>query len=240
LKQEINILEIDTRDASVEVAPVLSHDLVYGFENLSTMVKRANAYAAVNGGFFSQYGIPSGLVAIQNEIVSATNSKYPVFSYSSGKALLSDLRMNIWLEAGDKKIRIDKVNVPGEKGSITLFSQYYGTSTRADSKNRSITLINGKITDNSLYPAEATIPEKGFLLTGYGDNAALKELKTGQSAVIKYEPDLSQIENAYQCGSWIVKNGDIVIGPSDPWIGVTTNRDPRTAIGIRTKIQLCF
>jgi exopolysaccharide biosynthesis protein len=42
-----------------------SHDLVYGYENLSSISKRKNAYAAVNAGFFYDYGLPSGMVAAE-------------------------------------------------------------------------------------------------------------------------------------------------------------------------------
>ena len=69
---------------------------------------------------------------------------------------------------------------------------------------------------NSNLPVEVTIP-----------------FTIGEKVRFEYKPYLGTDGQAYECGSWIVRDGEIVIGDKDPWVGVLTNRDPRTAIGIK-------
>ena len=49
-KQSVNYIKIDTKYN--EILPVLSFDLVFGFEKTSDMIKRYNGICGVNGGFF--------------------------------------------------------------------------------------------------------------------------------------------------------------------------------------------
>ncbi|MGI6668162.1 MAG: hypothetical protein ACOX4M_01550 [Acetivibrionales bacterium] len=98
LNQEINILEIDPGAPGVKIMPVLSHDLIYGFEKLSEMASRKNAYAAVNGGFFREYGLPSGMVVIDGEIISASTGEYPVFLISDGKAGFREIESKLYIK----------------------------------------------------------------------------------------------------------------------------------------------
>lgn len=43
------------------------------------------------------------------------------------------------------------------------------------------------------------------------------------------EPDIQ----AYECGSWIIKDKEVVIKDSVPWVGFLTQPAPRSAVGIK-------
>jgi Exopolysaccharide biosynthesis protein related to N-acetylglucosamine-1-phosphodiester alpha-N-acetylglucosaminidase len=235
-KQEINIIEADVSNPEVKIIPVLSSDLIYGFELLSSMAKRENAYAAVNGGFFSEYGLPSGMVIIDGKPITISKGKYPVFYISGGNAYLAEINSCLWLVSSNGELVIDTLNKPAGKGECGAYSPEYGLTNRAKEPNLTIVVRGGVITGINSCDGETEIPEDGMLVTvfnpvkGFIDKLPFKK---GDRVELKHDPQIKAGDQAYECGSWIVRNGETVIGDKDPWIGVLTNQDPRTAVGIK-------
>lgn len=251
LKQEINILEIDPGAPGVKIMPVLSHDLVYGFEKLSEMASRKNAYAAVNGGFFHEYGLPSGMVVIDGKIISASTGKYPVFFISGGKAGLKEIesKLSIRINRGSSAaepgagteletviLPVDKLNFPAGGKQTAVYTPAYGKTNRAKEKNITATVENGVVTKVADYPDESRIPENGMLISFFDVRRyAGVELpvRAGDTVELLHRPEISSDMQAYECGCWLVKDGVPVVKEKDAWVGVLTNRDPRTAVGIK-------
>ena len=233
--QEINILEVDVSDPDVKILPVLSSDLIYGFEMLSSMVSRKKAFAAVNGGFFTQYGLPRGMVVADGRLITGSDGKFPVFYVSEGKASLREIKSVIRLEGSTGKLDIDKMNMPADNGDTAVYTPVYGTTNRAGSENTTIIIQNGVITGMGNYPGETEIPEDGLLVTLFGPQASDTAIpfKKGDEVRLVHEPSILAGTQAYGCGSWIVRDGKVVIGTKDQWVGVLTNNDPRTAVGIK-------
>lgn len=233
-KQEIHIIETDVSAADVKILPVLSSDLIYGFENLSSMATRKHAFAAVNGGFFTEFGLPSGMVVIDGLFATASKGKYPVFIVSGGKASLMEIKSKLWLESKSNKLEISNINRPALKGETVIYTPIYGSINRAKEENLTMTVRNGVITGMDFYSEECEIPGDGMLVSLFGALKADSLLfKTGDAVKLVHEPQLSSDAQAYECGSWIVKDGMVVIGDKDEWVGVLTNQDPRTAVGIK-------
>lgn len=240
LKQEINILEIDASVSGVRIQPALSHDLIYGFEKLSVIAARKGAYAAVNGGFFYDYGLPSGMVVIDGRLISTSSGNYPVFVVEGGKAELKEIKSEVTIkykrgtETGS--IDADSFNFPKEAASVSVYTPDYGKYNRAEKKNITATVEDGVVTKVAFYSGEAEIPKNGMLVTFFnvekykGIEAPLEK---GDMVNISHKPDIGENADAYECGSWLVRDGKSVVPPSDPWVGVLTNRDPRTAVGIK-------
>lgn len=241
LEQVINILEIHPASDKVKIKPVLSHNSLYGFEFLSEMVERHKAYAAVNGGFFYEYGDPSGMVVIDGEIITASTGKYPVFIISNGKVELKEIETKLWMKSDKTVLELDGINAWGKAGEWIIFTRKYGTTNKTpdgiNKPNITIVIEDNVITRIIKDSGETEIPKNGMLLayikpersTVY-DNIPFT---IGERVEFSYQPFLGTDGQAYECGSWIIKDGEIVIGERDPWIGVLTNRDPRTAIGIK-------
>jgi len=254
LKQEINILEIDPGLPGVKIQPVLSHDLIYGFELLSEMAARKNAYAAVNGGFFRDFGLPSGMVVINGELYAKSTGQYPVFIIRNGKAELTEIESELYIEyrksiqavkSGDSAntkadineiIPIDNINFPASGKQTVVYTPVYGRNNRAQTKNITATVKNGIVTRIADYTGEAAIPEDGMLISFFdtGKYAGIElPISVGDSVKLVHKPDMTGDVEAYECGSWLVKDGVAVVKEKDAWVGVLTNRDPRTAVGIR-------
>lgn len=242
-RQEINILEIDVSNPGVRVKPVLSYDNVFGFEKLSLMAERNDAFAAVNAGFFHAYGQPGGMVVIDGKLISNSTGEYPVLTIDQGKALLKRVNMKLYLQYGDNKITVNDVNVSSKRGKAILYTPFYGTTNRAESGNISVVIENNVVKRIEKRTKETDIPEQGMVLTWYPPYPYQPDhfpLKVGDVVKFGYDLGLSVDAQAYECGGWIVKNRKIVMGQWNPWVGVMTNQDPRTMVGIKNDGKVVF
>ena len=70
------LLNIDIRDPDISVVPYLAFNRIFGFEYLQNMAEATGALAAVNAGFFFEYGLPSGLVVNSGEINDNDRKRY--------------------------------------------------------------------------------------------------------------------------------------------------------------------
>lgn len=262
LKQEINILEIETGAPGVKMQPVLSHDLIYGFEPLSEMSARRNAYAAVNGGFFREFGLPSGMVVINGKLFSKSTGDYPVFVIEDGKAefreIDSELSIEFWRSTGGNVgigegtgegtvtgassgngtgiLPLDNINFPVSGRQTAVYTPTYGQNNRAKSKNITATVEGGVVIRIANYTGEAAIPDDGMLISFFDTQkyAGIElPFRVGDSVKLIHKPDMTGDVEAYECGSWLVRDGVTVVKDKDAWVGVLTNRDPRTAVGVK-------
>ncbi len=249
LEQEIHILEIDPGAPGIRILPVLSHDLIYGFELLSEMAARKKAYAAINGGFFREFGLPSGMVVINGELFSKSTGQYPVFITMDGKAELREINSEVSVEfhrsartgktegdSADGILPVDNVNFPAKGTQTVVYTPVYGLKNRAQTKNITATVENGVVTRIADYTGEADIPDNGMLISFFDIQKYVGielPIRVGDSVRLVHQPDLTGAVGAYECGSWLVRDGVPVVKNKDAWVGVLTNRDPRTALGIK-------
>lgn len=235
-KQEVRVLEVDLSNSNAEIKPVLSHESLFGFEKLTSIVKRTNAYAAVNGGFFSDYGYPGGMVAVDGELITKPTGKYPVFIIQGNKARLEEIKMTLSLNVNDTGLKIDDINALQKQGQAILFTSEFGEDTRLKIKNTSVIIKDQTVYDIAEYKGSCNIPDNGMVLAFTPPNAyniGNLPVKKGDRAELITEPELGEDYHAYECGSWIIKEGKNVIGEKDDWVGLLTNPDPRTAVGIK-------
>ena len=234
--QVINILEVNPSDRRVNIKPVLSFNSVFGFEKLSAIVTRSNAYAATNAGFFYRYGNPAGMVIIDGKILTLPTGKNPIFMLENGKAELKQITTDLWLTQGPDRIKIDSMNSLSPQKGIILYTKEFGSDNRAKSENISVVISDKKVVSIDKYPGTVKIPPDSMVVTLYKPyKFEIQQLPftVGDRIELAYKPEVGIGMNAYECGSWIVQEGKIVIGDNDPWVGVLTNRDPRTVIGLK-------
>lgn len=235
-RQVINILEIDISHNDIEIKPMLSHNSIFGFEKLSDMAIRNEAYAAINGGFFYEYGDPSGMIIIDNELITKSTGKYPVFFKHNGNAKISEVITNIWIEHNGEKIEIDGINSYAQRGKSYIYTRRFGIGNRVNTENLSIVVENDVVKEIITLANETKIPRNGFVITfipPYYFEQGEIPFKIGDTISWNYKTNLGNFEQAYECGSWLIRDGQIVVPDWDEWVGVLTNRDPRTVVGIK-------
>lgn len=235
-KQELFTLEFDPMDKRVEFRPVLSFDNVFGFEKLSEISARTGAYAAINGGFFYEYGDPVGMAAIDGKIYTAATGYDPVLIIDERGPRFEKIISDIYFTYKNKRVNINELNRTGRVGSIILYTEEYGSSNRAEISNTSIRVENNVITAVYRNASEVSIKKGSRLISFYGEKASLPEklgIKEGDTVNIEIRPVLGEAYQAYGCGSMLVSEGIPVVKDRDRWAGTLLNRDPRTAIGIK-------
>ncbi len=236
-KQQIYTLEFDPRDKRVEFKPALSFDNIFGFEKLSDICKRNGAYAAINGGFFYQFGDPTGMVAIDGHMLTASTGLSPVLIVDKNGARFETFYSNIYLGYNGNKLKINEMNRIGKNNDIVLYNDIFGSTNRAEVKNTSIIVENNVITAVVEDTKEVNIKKGASVISFYGEKAKLPEkmgLKAGDKVNIRMGPYLGYSYQAYECGSMLVKDGKSVVPERDKWAGTLSNRDPRTVIGIKS------
>lgn len=234
-KQEINILRIDLKDSPLTIRPVLSFDSLFGFEKLSTMVGRYRTFAAVNAGFFYEYGEPAGMVAIDGKLLTESNGRFPVFTYDGQKPRLEELKTTVWLEHNSSKLEVSGLNIKGTKGGVVVYTPEYGQTNRAELPNISIEVRDGRVSKVDKYKKESYIPKDGILISfyqPYDENKIYNQFNLNDKVEMRTTPSFNKDFQGYECGSWLIKKGQIVVPEKDDWIGIMSNQDPRTAIGI--------
>lgn len=238
--QNINILEIDLNSKNVEIKPVLSENHLTGLDYVSSLLTKSGAYAGVNGGFFGKYGLPQGLIAIDNEILTLSRG-YPIFFVDkNNKVILSEIQSDIYIEYGDKKVKLDGLNSVPKRNQAILFTNKFGEDTKNSIRAYNI-LIKNNIVQKTFWSSKSTkISEDSQLLMIMGNR--VKEfmgIKVGQKISVTREmkPDY-QIKNAIECGPWLIKDGKSVVPSFDSWIGNTNTSKARTAIGLKNDSEL--
>lgn len=235
-KQEIFTLEFDPLDERIEFKPVLSYDSVFGFEKLSEICRRKGAYAAVNGGFFYEYGDPVGMVSTDGELFMAASGYDPVFIVDGSGARFEKIIPDMSFSTAGGKVRIDLMNRTGKDGELVLYTDAYGSTNRAKLKNTSVRIENGTVTAIFRDTTEVPLKKNSHLISFYGKKSSLPDslgIKAGDAVNIDIKPEYAGKYQAYECGSMLVKDGKNIAPDRDRWVGTLLNHDPRTAIGIK-------
>lgn len=232
--QQIFKLEFDPKDPRIEFKPVLSYDNLFGFEKLSEICKRKESYAAINAGFYFEFGDPVGLVTIDGKAISLSTTNDPIFVFDHKGAYFSTAYSSLSFTVNNKKTTINKMNRTGLDGDIVLYTDYYGKTNRAGLKNTSIVIEQNTVSAIYENVTEVSIKRGSSVISFYGKSADIPEnLGITEGAKLNISIWPSYRNQAYSCGSMLVKDGEAVAPKHDKWIGTLQNRDPRTAIGIK-------
>lgn len=244
----MHFLEIDLKSENVGVKPVTSHRTLFGYEYLSVMAKNTNALAAVNGGFSHPNGLPGGMLYSNKTLKTPATGNFPVLFLFEDRALIADASQKIWLQSKESATDPVFFNRYSTFGGIYVFTPIYGSSNRIEKPHLCAVVQRGMVSELVSAHAPVSIPSDGFLVSAVGVDAE-KRLRdfivTGQEVEIKTRLETSpsfdgEYVSAYECGSWLIRDGVNVCPESDAWVGNLLTRAPRTAVGIKSDGTLLF
>lgn len=245
----MHILEVDTSAPGIFARPVTSHETLFGYAYLSEMDKKWNALASVNGGFSHANGLVGGLLYIKPEFYTLATGQYPVLFLQEGKVSIDDVSTEVWLESPDG-VTLESIyyNQYPKNDGIYVFTPLYGSDNRVDTPHLNAVISNNEVRGLAVTHNSCEIPQDGFLISALGEYSQkrLQEaVKPGMRLTInitlnsKVKP-VSNCDWAYECGSWIIKDGEIVVPGYDSWVGTLEIRTPRTVVGIKKDGKLVF
>ncbi|NLL66867.1 MAG: phosphodiester glycosidase family protein [Clostridiaceae bacterium] len=244
----MHVLEIDPSNPELVFRPVMSHKTLFGYELLSVMYDTWQAKVAVNAGFSHSNGMLGGLFAMEGELFTAATGNYPVLFLDKVNAYIEDVSTKVWVE-GDG-ISLDNLfyNRYSKEEGIYVFTPSYGTMNRLDVSHLNAVISNGEVRGLILRNKSYEIPKDGFLISAIGKKAKdelEKLVKPGMRLQLKYdilkgESSITGYDWAYECGSWILKDHEIIVPDSDGWVGTMKTRVPRTAVGVKEDGTVVF
>ncbi len=238
-QNHVHILTVDLSDSDITVMPHLAFDRIFGFEYLQDMAENTGALAAVNAGFFFEYGRPSGLFVKDSEIISAGTGKFYSLIIDNSSAKFDIVKTDIKLQLNNISIEIESFNKPPGTSTTALFSDAYGSTDRLGSLRKVLIIENDAVREYRTAESAVEIPENGYVIMLPHDYA-FESNPEGSKALIEFEPYFSEGAIAYECASMLVEDGVSLAGDTMPWVGNLNHYDPRTCVGIFKDGKLGF
>jgi exopolysaccharide biosynthesis protein len=242
----ITVIDYSLDNERLSLKPVLAQGLVPGREDLADLIKKHQAIAGVNGGYFHYSGRPLGLLYIDGELVSE-----PLYQRSS---LLIDQNNNIsfaqvdWqgellIESAELKIDIDGVNRKAKKEEIIVFNYFYGPRMSAlDKDHYDIVVRDNRVLGiESKAGVQTAIPPDGFIIRFSAHRLDIKnnisELKDEKITLnYNFSPNLTKknIIHAVGGGPRLLREGRIDINGQEENFqnDILDGRSPRTAVAL--------
>lgn len=220
--------------------PSLAREAAIGRGRTSEAARRAEAIAAVNGGFFSATGDPLGCLVIEGEVISEPLvGRSCVGITDDGQVLFDVLRLDATAAAESGAVAIDGVNRDRGAGEIILYRPAHGATTRTNPFGTEVVVageIVQQVTDGR---GNAAIPPGGYVLSGHdrGRAALLAAFRPGDRVTLRVrltpataDPRWDGVRHVMGGGPRLLAGGRFVGGEGfRPTF--SDRRHPRTAIG---------
>ncbi len=240
--QQVYTLEVDMDDMRVSIENMLSFGSIYGFEETSAMIEKADAKIGVNGMFYTIYGHHIGLLVNETELITLARSETPsVAILEDNRVFIGDMSTAVTIQNQDITIPIQTVNDAAYEDTWVLYSKIYGQTTRISRKSINYIIKNNKITEMLITDGPVEIPEEGYVLCRVSSQPETNDvfiIGDNVSVVTTYNPAPGKIIEAFQSGGWLVKDGNNVAKNYEPYIGNTLIPNPRTLIGVTADNQV--
>ena len=246
----VQILRIDPQ--RVRLRSALSQERVVGTETVTEMAGRHGAIAAINAGFFTPNGDPTGLLQVDGELVSDTarpRGAIAVDVDANGRTRLLFDVVTAHVHAvfaGGRTVPIAGVDTVRHRGKLMLFTPKYHdhTDTAANGIEWVVSGAPPTVRERRIDAGSTPIPSDGFVLSfgGLDPPPPLDTLDAGAKIRIERRyvtrhgtPPEAWAESDHLIGGagLLVREGQHVAewAIEDLRPGFTTERHPRTVVG---------
>ena len=231
---DVHILRVEPFSNSTRLFPVLANEGIAQKETLSSMSRRYDAIAGINGAYFTPRGDPIGTLIINRRLISSPLYRRSVFGIAEDDALIfGNPDFSGTLRAGGLSIVIDAVNQPRRGEQLVVYTPEYARSTLTPERGVEIVLVKGKIV--GIHDNDALIPPDGVVVSAGGEKAELlKSLRLGQSVTLDYSIDKpwNTIRHAVCGGPRLISEGRKDINGREEKFdnSIVNGRHPRTAV----------
>lgn len=239
----IHVLEVDFYNFNLDVIPVLAWGQIGRVERVSSMVKRHDALAGINGGFYDKTGydkFPIGYIVKDGKIIYKSDISRTVFGITEMREVIMKrfkpyLKMR--LRGGDAYL-IEGVNRPRQKDGLVMYTPHYGKFTHTPPWGREVVVEKTAEGDKiiSLVYGNARIPDNGYVLSFGGKKMkAAAGIRRGDFiAVEEYIPEeWSYIKHMITGGPLLVDGGKVAVtSKEEGFFSNIAGANARTGIGV--------
>jgi len=242
------LLEIDLGRARLGVE--LAAGQVLGQETVSSMVRRREAIAGVNGGFSVSndpytlvHGDPDGFVAIDGRVVSGPVAGRPAIGFCRAAPRVRFLRPEVRLATSPALP--GPVGLNRERGDedVVVYLPEWGRSTLTTPGGVEVVVRGGRVVDIR-FAGSTSIPDDGFVISASGLEAPdlVQSFRRGTRVAFEVEVldgpggtpvDLTGCD--YTSAGPIIVRGGRAVSDFDPAAyreSFRRERHPRTAVGV--------
>lgn len=229
----INIVEVSTNvNSDLSIEPATASNTLAARSKISSIAKRENAIAAINGGYFKpQTGVPLGTLMINKKMYTGPIYDRVALGIFDDGYGMARVQLKSTVDTNIGGLKIDNINQPRMLSTHTIvYTPDWGEySPPCPKYGKQISVSNGKLVASSY--GSALIPKDGFVIVG-----PEKDLDTIIKAKrfklnIKMNPDWKNVNHIISGGPYLIKNGDIYVDMTAQKLGAIGGRNPRTAIG---------
>ena len=255
---DIRVLRVDpTTDLSVDVA--LANDTLPGRETTSSMARRHNAIAAINGNFGTSAGRPIGLLAEDGKLHTSPLVPGGAFALSADEraAYVGYQDLKVWGRVTQTGAvwPVSKWNEPSLSSGIAAYTKAGGSIASPPSRSCSVRLEpDGKPTfnkngrrlsrrytvTNAACQSASMRPKGGIVLAarqGTGRADLLRSARRGQTVDLGWSIGWQGIVDSIGGSPVLVKDGRVMV---DSCSGYVCGRHPRTGVGYMPNGDVLF
>jgi exopolysaccharide biosynthesis protein len=165
-KQIVHILQVDPHQLDITAAHAKEQAL--GRETVTSIAKRYQAIAAINGGFFkmgpTMDGLPAGILKIQGQWYGVAYRSRAAIGWSNHKypAMINQIQTKTSVHLNHQKFPVHAVNQPPLSKKAILYTDAYGKEVESTPGGYDIVILNNRIQD--IKPSGNTpIPKGGYV-----------------------------------------------------------------------------
>ena len=241
---DAHVLKLDPTSPNVRAFPVLAYEGICQKETLSSMTKRYQAVAGINGAYFTNRGDPIGTLIINKKLISSPLYNRSVFGLTeSSQPVFGNPDFSGRLVCKSVSLDIDAVNQPRAEDSLVIFTPEYARSTLTSNHGLELVLVKNRVV--GIQPSDAVIPPDGVVVSAGGRKAGqLSRVKLGDIVRLDYQihQPWNAITHAVCGGPRLTENGKVKItGTTEKFSSsIVRGRHPRTAVAITHEGNLLF
>ncbi len=241
---DVFVLRVEPFESSVSVVPVLANEGICQKEVLSSIGRRYDAVAAINGAYFTPRGDPIGTLIINRRLISSPLYARSVFGISTnGTPLFGNPDFSGTLEVGRTRLEIDAVNQPRSDDRLVIYTPEFARSTRTVEPGKELVVVQGRVV--GIHDRDAIIPPDGVVVSAGGRKAdALHGVRLGDTLTLDYRinPPWNTVQHAVCGGPRLLTEGRVDINGKEEKFdaSITKGRHPRTAVAQTFNGDLLF
>lgn len=171
----VNALRLDLSKVRLDVVHAL--DAAIGVEKTSSIARRHNAFAAINGGFFRIdnsifRGDATGVLAINNRLLSESYAnRIALFISNRQKQTeinFANINLNDLIEIKSKTFYFSGINRERKENEIIQYTPEFNRTTLTDGNGLEIVVCNGKIAQINDLAGSSPIPQNCYVVSSSG------------------------------------------------------------------------
>lgn len=242
-----HILTADLR--KIQVTPVLAkrnnRHRPFGLENVTSISKRVNSLAAINGSFFVWDGRPLGTLVLNRELIGFSIKNRSCLVLARNKAFIETVYTKGYFITGKHdKIEINRLNEPLHNNETALYTPAFGPATKNKKPEIVIVVKRGFVAD--ICRQITPIPKDGYVLVARGQPAywLSSNVKVGDAVRldVSFQPSIDSVSHIISAGPRLIRKGIIKVESQleDFRPDIAYGRNARSAVGIKSDGKVIF